>query len=144
MQHDTSSVLAMSTNTLHNALCITLNYCFLLLCSNTTVCSKAAHYLLVYGSGRVCSERNGQALAKRKRVCSIKAHTVPPSRRVAVTTNFVGKIDLVVRMTFARAAQPAFDNKGNCYAGRGQTNYLIKLYLILLVVHHPLSLSFQT
>ena len=31
---------------------------------------------------------------------------------------------LVVRMTFARAAPPAYDKKGNCYAGRKQTNYL--------------------
>jgi len=31
---------------------------------------------------------------------------------------------LVVRVTFARAAPPAYDNKGNCYAGRRQTNYL--------------------
>jgi len=45
-----------------------------------------------------------------------------PSRVVAVATNFVGKIDLpstactsVVRMTFARAAPPAYDKKGTCY-----------------------------
>jgi len=30
---------------------------------------------------------------------------------------------LVVRMTFARAAPPAFNNMGNCYAGHRQTNY---------------------
>ena len=51
-------------------------------------------------------------------------------RKVAVATNFVGKIDLhsnlVVRMTFARAALPAYDKEGNCYAGRRQTNYLIR------------------
>ena len=33
---------------------------------------------------------------------------------------------LVVRMTFARAAPPAYDKKGNCYAGRRQTNYLTR------------------
>jgi len=53
-----------------------------------------------------------------------------PPRDVAVATNFVGRIDLqyylVVRMTFARAAPPAYDKKGNCYAGRRQTNYLIR------------------
>ena len=27
-------------------------------------------------------------------------------------------------MTFARAAPPAYDEKGHCYAGRRQTNYL--------------------
>ena len=47
-----------------------------------------------------------------------------PSRDVAVATNAVGTIDphsnLVVRMTFARAAPPAYDNKGSCYAGRKQ------------------------
>jgi len=32
----------------------------------------------------------------------------------------------VVRMTFARAAPPAYDKKGNCCAGRTQTNYLIR------------------
>jgi len=32
----------------------------------------------------------------------------------------------VVRMTFARAAPPAYDKKGNRYAGRRQTNYLIR------------------
>ena len=38
-----------------------------------------------------------------------------PSRDVAVATNFVGKIDLlVVHMTFARAALPVYDKKGNC------------------------------
>jgi len=36
-----------------------------------------------------------------------------------MATNFVGKIDLVVRMTFARAAPPAYDKKGNYYAGCG-------------------------
>jgi len=41
-----------------------------------------------------------------------------PSTDVAVVTNFVGKKStsnphLVVRMTFARAAPPAFDNKDN-------------------------------
>jgi len=37
------------------------------------------------------------------------------SRDVAVATNFVGKIDLlVVHMTFARAALPAYDKKDNC------------------------------
>ena len=29
-------------------------------------------------------------------------------------------------MKFARAAPPAYDKKGNCYAGRKQTNYLIR------------------
>jgi len=33
---------------------------------------------------------------------------------------------LVVRMTFAMAAPPAHDKKGNCYAERRQTNYLIR------------------
>jgi len=33
---------------------------------------------------------------------------------------------LVVRVTFARAAPPAYDKKGNCCAGRRQTNYLIR------------------
>jgi len=51
-------------------------------------------------------------------------------RNVAVATNFVDKIDLhsnlVVRTTFARAAPPAYDKKGNCYAGRRQTNYVIR------------------
>ena len=51
-------------------------------------------------------------------------------RNIAVATNFVGKIDLhsnlVVRMTFARAAPPAYDKKGNCCAGRRQTNYMIR------------------
>jgi len=31
-----------------------------------------------------------------------------------------------LRMTFARAAPPAHDNKGNCCAGRRQTNYLTR------------------
>jgi len=54
------------------------------------------------------------------------------SRDVAVTTNFVDKIGLLpsphlaVRMTFARAAPPAYDKKGNCYAERRQTNYLTR------------------
>jgi len=56
------------------------------------------------------------------------------SRDVAIATNFFfgGGIDLqytnthrVVHMTFARAA-PAYNKKGNCYAGRRQTNYLIR------------------
>jgi len=33
---------------------------------------------------------------------------------------------LVVRVTFARAAPPAYDKKGYCNAGRKQTNYLIR------------------
>jgi len=33
---------------------------------------------------------------------------------------------LVLRLTFARAAPPAYDKKGNCYEGHGQTNYLIR------------------
>ena len=33
---------------------------------------------------------------------------------------------LELRMTFARAAPPAHDNKGNCCAGRKQTNYLTR------------------
>jgi len=33
---------------------------------------------------------------------------------------------LVVRVTFARAALPAYDKKGYCNAGRKQTNYLIR------------------
>jgi len=43
-----------------------------------------------------------------------------------MATNFVGKIDLVVHMTFARVAPPAYDKKGNYYAERRQTNYLIR------------------
>jgi len=46
-----------------------------------------------------------------------------PSKDVAMATNFVGRIDhysiphhLVIRMTFARAAPPAYDKKGSCYA----------------------------
>jgi len=31
-----------------------------------------------------------------------------------------GNTYLVVSMTFARAAPPAYDKKGNCYAGRKQ------------------------
>jgi len=39
-----------------------------------------------------------------------------PSRDVAVATNFVGKVDFqstpcIVRMTFARAAPPAYDKR---------------------------------
>jgi len=50
---------------------------------------------------------------------------------VAVATIFVVKIDLhftpcIIRMTFARAATPTYDKKGNCFAGRRQTNYLIR------------------
>ena len=45
-----------------------------------------------------------------------------PSRDVAVATNFVAKstsnTGLVVRMTFTRAAPPAYDKNDNCYAGR--------------------------
>jgi len=52
------------------------------------------------------------------------------SRDVAVATNFVGKIDLqshlVVRVTFARAAPPAYDKRGSYYAGRRQTNHVIR------------------
>ena len=33
---------------------------------------------------------------------------------------------VVVRVTFARAAPPAYDEKGNCYTGHRQTNYLIR------------------
>jgi len=33
---------------------------------------------------------------------------------------------LVLRMAFARAAPPAYNKKGNCHAGRRQTNYLIR------------------
>ena len=29
-------------------------------------------------------------------------------------------------MTFARAAPPAYDKKGSCYAGHRQTNYLMQ------------------
>ena len=54
----------------------------------------------------------------------LKLFFFDPSRDVAVATNAVGTIDLhsnlVVRMTFARAAPPAYDNKGSCYAGRKQ------------------------
>ena len=35
------------------------------------------------------------------------------SRDVAVATNFVDRIDLVVRMTFARAATSAYDKEGS-------------------------------
>ena len=35
------------------------------------------------------------------------------------------KSTLVIRLIFARAAPPAYD-KGNCCAGRRQTNYLIR------------------
>jgi len=46
------------------------------------------------------------------------------SRDVAVATIFWAKstsnTHLVVRMTFARAAPPANDKKGNCYALRRQ------------------------
>jgi len=43
-----------------------------------------------------------------------------------MATNFVEKIDLVVHMTFAKVAPPAYDKKGNYYAERRQTNYLIR------------------
>jgi len=33
---------------------------------------------------------------------------------------------IVVRTTFARAAPPAYDKKGSCYAGHRQTNYLMQ------------------
>jgi len=53
-----------------------------------------------------------------------------PSRDVTVATNFVDKSTciphLVVRMTFARAAPPAYDKNGNCYPGRMQTYYIIR------------------
>jgi len=53
-----------------------------------------------------------------------------PARDVAVATNFVGKstsnTHLVVRMTFARAAQPAYDKKSNCCAVSRQTDYLTR------------------
>jgi len=50
-----------------------------------------------------------------------------PSKGVAVATNVVGKIDYQsTRMTFVpqHLWPPAYDKKGNCYAGRRQTNYL--------------------
>jgi len=53
------------------------------------------------------------------------------SSDVAAASNFVGKSDLqsrlhlVIRVTFARAAPPAYDKKGSCFAERRQTNYLI-------------------
>ena len=47
-----------------------------------------------------------------------------------MATDSVGKIDLqstsLVRVSFARASPPAYDKKGSCYAGRRQTNYLIR------------------
>ena len=50
------------------------------------------------------------------------------SRDVAVAASLVDKIDLqsTACMTFARAAPPAYDKKGSRYAGRRQTNYLIR------------------
>ena len=36
-----------------------------------------------------------------------------------------GDIAMATNMTFARAAAPAYDKKGNCYAECRQTNYLI-------------------
>ena len=45
-------------------------------------------------------------------------------RKVAVATNFVGKIDLhsnlVVRMTFARAAPPAYEKRAIAMQGAGK------------------------
>jgi len=59
-----------------------------------------------------------------------------PSRDVAVATNFVGKIDLQStpftsrdihqRVLFMFYLAPAYDKKNSCYAGRRQTNYLIR------------------
>jgi len=49
-----------------------------------------------------------------------------------VAINFVGKIDLstpcnvLVRVTFVRAAPPAYDKKGNCNVGCRQTIYLTR------------------
>ena len=40
-------------------------------------------------------------------------------------TKSTSSTHLVVRVTLARAAPPAYD-KGNCYAGRRQTNYLTR------------------
>jgi len=45
-------------------------------------------------------------------------------RKVAVATNFVGKIDLhsnlVVRMTFARAVPPAYEKRAIAMQGAGK------------------------
>ena len=50
-----------------------------------------------------------------------------PSRDVAVLwAKSTSIANLVVRMTFTRAAPPAYDKKGSCYAGRRQTNYLTR------------------
>ena len=71
--------------------------------------------------------RIGRTLAVDKRsdvIFSIPQGTLPwqPILWIKSTSN----THLVVRMTFARAAPPAYDIKDNCYVGHTQTNYLTR------------------
>jgi len=86
------------------------------------------NYLNIYWTDLCEIGRIGRTLAVDER-SEVIFHR---SRNVAVTTNFVGRGEwasnphLVVRMTFARAAPPAYVKKGNCYAGRRHKNYLLR------------------
>jgi len=83
-------------------------------------------YLNIYGTDLHGICMIGRILAADERPEVI----FDPSRDVTVATNFVDKSTciphLVVRMTFARAAPPAYDKNGSCYAGRMQTYYIIR------------------
>ena len=66
--------------------------------------------------------RIGRTLAADERcelIFSIPQGTLP--WQPILWANLTSIPRLVVRMTFTRAAPPAYDKKGSCYAGRRQT-----------------------
>ena len=73
--------------------------------------------------------RIGRTLGVTERsefIFSISEGTLPWNQFCVTKSQIDLHSNLVLRMTFARAAPLAYDKKGNCYAGRRQTNYLIR------------------
>jgi len=82
-------------------------------------------YLNIYRTDlhEICRIGRTFAVVERSEVIfSISQGTL--SQQSILWAKSTSNLHIAVRVTFARAAPPAYDKKGNCYAGRRQTNYL--------------------
>jgi len=83
-------------------------------------CQTNFHAIYVTDLYEICRDVDEQAEV----IFSIPQGTLP--WQPIVWAKSTSNTHLVVRVTFARAAPPAYDKKGNCCAGRRQTNDLIR------------------
>ena len=72
----------------------------------------------------ICRIDRPLAADERSEVIFFDPSGTLPWQPIILWTKSTSNTQLVVRMAFARAALPAYNKKGNCYAGHRQTNKL--------------------